>query len=569
MLRSVLVTIPTPSVLGGVTTILRARWRVAVNTLWRGKTIRKVLTVSAVVGLLVASYFVYAFSRFLVRLLREALSMEQLQEFAPGVEAAFAALPGVTLLAFAVPMLLGSISFALSTLYFARDLDMLLVSPVPVRSVFIARFGEGMIPSYLLLFVLAAPALVGYGHGLGFGLVFPLAVVVILLLLPLLPFGLGALLTMLLVKVIPPRRLREALAVVGGLLGVVFYIGSQLLTQPGRRIRIEGEEVAGLVGRWDLAWLPTAWAARSLLAIGVGDWSRALLWGAPYLLATLGLWSVCVVLAERLYIGGWLSLSGTAGGRVRRRARAGAGRETAIGNPMVAVMRKDLLTLRRDPQQLTQLLFPLAIAAFWVWRVATDARLNGLEDVAGASDLGLVSIAVFIGLLISSTLGLSALSREGRGYWLLHLAPIDPLAILRAKWLLAWLPFPAIALVYALLTGILGQVEPLTLVRDVLVVLLTGAGVAGITVGMGAIFPRFNWQQPNRMASTQAGCLGSASYFLYTGAMLALTLGPSWIGDRLGGWVWAAGWGGALAITAAALTLPMLIGAARLRAQQL
>ena len=559
----------TPSILGGVTTILRARWRVAVNSWWRGNALRKVVTIAAVAGVLAVSYGLYVFSRFIVRALRDAITMEQLQELAPGVEAAFTALPGLALLAFAVPFLLSSISFALSTLYFSRDLDMLLVTPVPVRSVFIARFIEGLVPSYLLLFVLAAPALIGYGQGLDFGLAFSLAVCVTLLLLPLLPFGIGALLTMLLVKVIPPRRLREALAVAGGLLGIGFYIGSQLLAAPGRRVRIDGEEVAGLIGRWDLPWLPTAWAARALLAVGVGDWSRALVWATPYLLVTLGAFGICVVLAERLYGSGWLSISDTAGGRVRRRAQPGSAAGTAAGGPIAAILRKDLLTLRRDPQQLTQLLFPLAIAAFWVWRVASDARLNDLGDMPGASAFGLVSVAVFVGLLVSSTLGLTALSREGRGYWLLRLAPIDVWATLSAKWLLAWLPFPVIALVYAVLTAALGGAEPLALVRDVLVVLLTGTGIAGITVGIGAIFPRFDWQQPNRMTSAQAGCLGSTFYFIYTGAMLALTLGPAWIGDQLGGWVWAAGWSGALVITAVALFLPMLVGASRLRAQQL
>lgn len=568
-MNSASISAPTPSILGGVTTILRARWRVAVNTWWRGNALRKLATSAAIVALLGISYLGYALSRFVVRALRDAITMEQLQELAPDVEAAFAALPGLGLLAFAVPFLLSSISFALSTLYFARDLDMLLVSPVPVRSVFIARFLEGLLPSYLFLFVLLAPALIGYGQGLDFGLAFPVAVLATLLLLPLLPFGIGALLTMLLVKLIPPRRLREALAVAGGLLGIVFYIGSQLLTQPGRRLRIGGEDVAVLVARWDVPWLPTAWAARALLAVGVGDWNRALAWGAPYVLATLGTWIVCVVLAERLYSSGWLSLSGTAGGRVRRRARAAGASTTAVGGPVAAILRKDLLTLRRDPQQLTQLLFPLAIAAFWVWRVVSDARLSDFGGVPGAGDAGLVGVAVFVGLLISSTLGLTALSREGRGYWLLHLAPIDAWATLGAKWLLAWLPFPTIALVYAVLSAVFGRAEWLTLVRDVLVVLLTGAGVAGITVGLGAIFPRFDWQQPNRMTSAQAGCLGSLLYFLYTGAMLALTLGPSWIGDRLGGWVWAAGWSVALLITAAALILPMLIGASRLRSQQL
>ncbi len=553
--------------LGGTWTILRARAQVARNTFWRGKILRKILTVLLLVLMIGVSYGLYRFSGFVVRGLRILAAREATRDlFAQigSLDRIFAAVPSLTLTSFAIPMLLSSVSFALSTLYLARDLESLLVTPVPVRSVFLARFLEGLVPTYTILFVLLAPALFGYGQAMGYGWGFFVALVVVLLLLPFLPLSVGTLLTMLLVRVIPAKRLRDVLTVIGGLFGLVVYIGSQSLNRVARNLVTP--TTAEQLLRFDLPFLPTSWGARLLIAAGQGDLQQVLVFGLGYGLATVGLFVVCIVLAERLYYHGVVSMAGTQGGRVRRRRVSASGAGLFRG-PIGAIIRKDLRILPRDLQQLSQLLFPLAIAAFWVWRILTDTEFTSsdLGSSPTVVDYGLVATGIFVCMLIASHLGLTGLSREGKNYWLLHLAPIDPWTTLWAKWLIAWLPFGVVGTLFVALIGLLQRPSPGQLLQDWLLFLLTGVGVAGITAGFGAAFPRFDWQQPKKMTSARAGCIGALLYFIYTALMLGCVAGPTFLGPRLGAWLYAAGWGAAVLLTGLALWLPLLLGASRLR----
>lgn len=559
-------TTASPSIFGGAWTILRARWQVARNSFWRGKITRKLSTVLAALALIGLSYGLYTFSKFVVRgLLRIEQVAPRLTEQFGSIDRFFAAVPSIILTLFSFPLLLSSISFALSTLYLSRDLDTLLVTPVPVRSVFLARFLEGLVSTYLLFFTLLAPALAGYGQALGYGFGFYVTLFFVLLLLPLLPVSIGALLTMLLVRFIPAKRLRDVLTVVGGLFGFAIYVSSQLLTRDDFATPQNAERLL----RFDVPVLPTSWGARVMVAAGTGDFQTLLRFGSLYLLATLGLFALCVVLAERLYYTGWVSMAGTGNGRVRRRAQreltAAEGRST--GTPLGAILRRDLRVLPRDLQQLSQLLMPLAISVFWIWQAITNSQFNRatIGAPAAVADTTLVGMGLFVCVLVASHLGLTSLSREGTTIWLLKLAPINVWTILWAKWLLAWLPFPLIGTLFVVTLGLLKQLAVDQLLQDWLLVLITGVGVAGITTGLGAAFPKFDWQQPNKMRTARASCLGTILYFVYSGLMLALISGARLTADSWGSWTYLAGWGTAIVLTLLALWLPMLLGATRLR----
>lgn len=552
-----------PSVLGGTWTILRARWHIARNTWWRGKLVRKLFTILAILVLIGIAYGLFRFSRFLVAGIQElARTQPTLMAQFGDVQRVLAAVPSLALFSFAIPLLFSSVSFALSTLYLARDLDSLLVTPVPVRAVFLARFLEGLGSTYLLLFLLLAPALIGYGQALHYGPGFFGVLPGVLLLLPLLPVSIGTLLTMVLVRIIPPKRLQNMLTIVGGLFGLIVYIGSQSLNE-ALVDRLATAETAARLLRFDTPALPTAWAARALVASGTGNIRTFLFYGGLYVAASIGLFCVCLALAERLYYTGWASLASVRGGSVRQHTA----RLPLFNGPISAIVRKDLRVLPRDIQQLSQFIFPLAIAFFWIWRLMSDSNrdFSALRQTQPFADFGLITIGLFVCILITNHLGLTGLSREGNGYWLLHLAPLDPWNIVWAKCLLAWLPFPVIGSLFVALIGLL-QRPPLTvLLQNWLLLQLTGVGVAGITAGLGAVFPKFDWQQPRRMTSRRGGCFGSILYLIYTALMLALTIGAQFVALRFGSWAIAAGWGSAIVLTLAALGVPLWFGAHRLR----
>src|SRR5436190_420931 len=150
---------------------------------------------------------------------------------------------------------------------------------------------------------LLGPALLGYGQGMGYGASFFVAATLVLALLPLLPAGLGALLVMAVVRVIPARRAREIVSVIGGLFGASWYIVNQFA--PEVAPRIANVRTLESLRRLDVPLLPSAWAGRALVAAGQRDWLTLLAYGGLFTVLSRAVYAGCLLLAERLYYAGW------------------------------------------------------------------------------------------------------------------------------------------------------------------------------------------------------------------------------------------------------------------------
>ena len=116
-------------------------------------------------------------------------------------------------------------------------------------------------------------------------------------------------------------------------------------------------------------------------------------------------------------------------------------------------------------------------------------------------------------------------SAEGRGFWLLKVAPISAWRLLLGKLTLAYLPYPTIGALFVLFLSILQHSTPAEFARALAIVLLGGLGATSIALGMGAAFPKLNWENPRQQNSIQAGCLSPLLYLAYLGLALGALLG--------------------------------------------
>ncbi len=221
--------------------LIRARLLIARNTFWRGKISRKIGVLALLALVAFGAYGLYWFMSATVRFLTSqpffrTLELAAKQDPSLGlpahvtradVQPYLEALPSQILFVAQALLILTSFTTVLTSLYLSGDTDMLLVAPVPMRAVFVVKFFGGLIVPYIMLFGLLGPALLGYGQGMGYGAPFFVAATLTLALLPLLPAGLGALLVMAVVRVIPARRAREIVSVIGGLFGASWYIVNQ------------------------------------------------------------------------------------------------------------------------------------------------------------------------------------------------------------------------------------------------------------------------------------------------------------------------------------------------------
>jgi ABC-2 type transport system permease protein len=573
--------------------LVRARLLIARNSFWRGKAARKIGLLALLVVLAFGAYGVYWLMSAAVRFFSSPRFLRALADAArqdpslglptqitrADIQPYLDALPSQVLFLALVMLVLTSFTTVLTSLYLSGDTDMLLAAPVPMRAVFIVKFFSGLLLPYILLFGLLGPALLGYGQGLGYGAPFFATTVLVLALLPLLPAGLGALLVMLVVRVVPARRAREIVSVIGGLFGASWYILNQLA--PSVAPQIANVRTLESLRRLDLPLLPSAWAGRALVAAGQGEWLTLLAYGGLFAVLSLAVFAGCLILAERLYYEGWSNMA-TQGGRVRTKNKE---QRTKATSPSVlsslffvlpaqsrAILYKDLRVFPRDLRNLQQLIFPLALAGIWTFQLlrsgTTAGRGSGAEFFAFLDAIGSAGISFFVCLTISNALGGPSISREGRGFWLLRVAPISGLRLLIGKLALAYLPFPTIGTLFVVFISVLRAGSPAELLRSLALVWLVGLGASSISLGLGAAYPKLNWENPARQTSFRAGCIAPILYLLYIVLAVAIIFGPPALAELFApGWSLALavlGWLLLLALTALVVWGSLTFGASRL-----
>jgi ABC-2 type transport system permease protein len=347
--------------------------------------------------------------------------------------AATDALPVLLIGVFALT-LVTSLSGAFHHLFLAGDLELLLVAPVPARSLFWLKVVEIWRDSlHVLLF--QAAALYGFGQMLHLPPTYYVLAVIVGLALTLAATAMGATVTLALARV----RFGESILGLSRLLAILLFVPIGILGVPAFGI---GRGRSSLfVGQNDLdavatslrsfgpppSWAPTTWAAHVLL----GDEAAGL---SLVLLAAAGLAVVvgAQLAFDGLFEAGWERVRFS--GPRRRSARLRFGRRglgDAPPGPIVGLLQKDWRTLVRDPRWRTGAL--LSLVALGVPAMALFAG-DPFARTAHALRFWLAMLPIpYLAYLFGSQQGAATLAYEGRNIALLRAAPVGMGRILLAK----------------------------------------------------------------------------------------------------------------------------------------
>lgn len=571
------------SVLTAIGLLIRLRWQILRNDFWRrsiGHRIGLVVVAIVLLGGIVAIHGTVSAvlsaltspraASVLARLARDLPAATYLADPLPLIQA----LPTFALTVALLGLLLSSFSGVLASLYLSRDLDLLLVAPVPRRALLLAKIGEGMVSSYLVAFAVLSSALLAYGRALELHPAFHLTALLVLLLLPLTPLSLALVLVMSVVRLLPARRARAIVGVIGALMGLLWFAVSQFA----------GRVTAGLAGgllaaidRLNSLPLPSTLAGQALLAAGKADWPTLILTGGGFTLLSLASLTVSILVAERLYRPDWAGEEAT---EPRRRQTATRGAQVAPGRtsmlwrlltpPIAAIVMKDLRVVPRDLRHLGELIFPIGVAVVAAIQLATGSvPLTGRGAASETAFIGIgpAGISFFLAVAVSGALAGPGITREGRHFWLLRVAPISTWRLLAGKLIVAYLPFALIGGLVTLAFVALGQTTVPEALLSLSWVLLTGLGTTSIGLGLGAAFPRFDWENSNQQATRRAGCLTRLINPLYVSLSIGLTVGVTVLAraaPTLAHQLMIAGWLGSVLLTAAVSWGALTFGASQL-----
>jgi ABC-2 type transport system permease protein len=419
-----------------------------------------------------------------------------------------------------------------SSLFGSAETAFLLSSPVPADRIFAFKFQGAVAFSSWAFLLLGGPILVAYGlvaQSPGF---FYLLLPAFFLGFVLIPGALGALLTLLIVVLLPQRR-KQLLIWTCLILAALLVFGAWRLLVTVRTETWNRDAVQRLVGRFDITrgtLTPSHWIARGLRTAGRGDLQGALydlglVWSNGLFFYVAAAWA-----ARRLYRRGYNRLA--TGGTLRRRYGSlwldrVLGRLLFFLDPQTRLLIvKDFRTFRREPAQWAQILIFSGLMILYFINI----RRMFVGDIGWAyqnviSVLNLCATA----LLLCTYTGrfiYPLLSLEGRKFWILGLLPLQRDRLLWGKFIFAATGALLISCGLVLLSDLMIGMPLVAILLHLLTVGVLAAGLSGLSVGLGALMPNFKETDPSKIAVGFGGTLNLVAGLGFLLFILALMAGP-------------------------------------------
>jgi ABC-2 type transport system permease protein len=420
---------------------------------------------------------------------------------------------------------------ALSTYYLAEDLELVLGLPV-ARPVFhYARLLDTLAQSSWMMLLFGGPVFFAYGIAAEASWVYFLSVVVVTPALMLISVNIGTIIATILVNIFPARRTRELMVLLGLMMVSVLFVVMRTL-RPERLL--ETQEFESLV-----LWLadvqvpaptlfPARWASDILLATLLGT-------PIPWLPVAL----LCTGTLAFMALGRWTTAWGFDNGWVRsQEARAARFYKSPLFDWIAglfpqswqAVVAKELRIFVRDPSQWSQIFMLLGLCGVYLisaWSLPLDGFTVNIRRWVTETLVFLnLGMGGFVMSAIAARFQFTAVSREGRGWWIVRSAPIEPVRWLWAKSMVGLVPMVVVGEVVVVGSGILLRGSSWLVASEAVSTLFLAFALSGMATGMGALWPDFKADTAARAAQSPAAVF----YMVIAMAFTVLILGLQVLG---------------------------------------
>ncbi len=446
-------------------------------------------------------------------------------------------------------LIFSNIIASISTMYMSRDLDLLISSPISMRHLLMSKYIYTMINSSWMAVLFIIPVLVAYGEVNYAPWGYYLAIPIVLAPFLVVPAGIGIMITMTLMRFFPARRAYQVLSFVG-----LFFIAGLVMffrfLQPEKFLGkdVPDELIIQFVEKLkvpDYEWLPSSVMARTLQLGAFGDWE--FFWGKLGLLYIMALITILVTLtiAVKIYYNGWASAYAA------DRSIAPPEDErwfyklvrlivAPVSSEVRALAIKDIKLFWRDTGQWSQLFMLGALVVVYIFNIRNlpleTVYLRNIVSVMNIGLAGIVLAAVAVRFVFTTT------SLEGRSFWAVKTAPVGFGRFLWGKFFLYLFPLLLLAEILVVASNLLLGVDWFVMAISAGTVALLTIGLTGLGVGMGAIYPVFDYENVAEISASTGAVIYMVISLAYAGLAVMLCARPVYthlysvfIGRNIGG----------------------------------
>ena len=442
-----------------------------------------------------------------------------------GAVAVFGALHAAFLLS-----LFRDMGAAIGHLFLAPDVPLLLTMPLRVRPLVLLRALEAVSDAFSFPATLLVPILWGYGVAMNAPWIYYAAVPLVMLCLLCLTVGLGFLVALAIAPVVPVARVRSWIRGVSAAIYLSIWMALAWWNVTGARHPESlpsglGQATSAWAAQGPIAWMPSAWAARLLLAIADRQSivpPLLVLAGAIVIVAALLAW------AAARYPESWQKSQELARKAIERRSRPRATRVPAgpglhpspgarpsrgLGAGLAlgfAFLRRDRRLIARD----TALIWDIGLLVF----MSTVLPLLAAPALARHVSWIVLPALLFFATELGFDLASRSLPLERRALpWVLR-APISPVvqcvARMASTWMMGAPIVVGLAVLATLAVGADAAASTLAAVGGLAVFsVLVPMGLAA-----GAFFGQPDWRHPRQM-------LNIGGRMLLAGLLVIMSIG--------------------------------------------
>ncbi len=468
----------------------------------------------ALLGLLFLSGIHWSFYRFLTAI----RNVEMIGDLLLVKILAMAFMTGFMMIVFS------STIASFSTLFFARDLSMLVHTPLSYRTLFGFKSLETAVFASWIMVLVLVPFLAAYGQVLGQGAIFYGAAGVLIFPFAGLASAVGIGLSLLLMRLFPARRVREAMLVLAVVMGTGLFLWVRWLA-PAQFLRADTLDFViqyiTLLKAPTAPYLPSYWLAQALGQYAQGNETLAARYAVLLVGVSLAAGAALLWVGEHAYYTGWASAQ-EAG---RRGKVLPVGNEwrwvpPILGRRFRAYLGKDLAIFRRDSNQWSQLLMLVSIVAIYLISIRKlpldTAFLKALVSFLNIGMVGFVLASVALRFVFP------AVSVEGKSWWALRASPMGLWEILGGKFLSGVIPIAVMGGTLVWVSNVFLGVDPFVVRLSTVTVLTMAVTLSAMGVGFGALFPRFEMENVAQIQTSPGGLLFMVTALFYVGVTLAL-----------------------------------------------
>ena len=430
-------------------------------------------------------------------------------------------------------LIFSNLAAAVGYFYHARDLPLILASPVPTRHLYLSRLAIVLINSSWIFGLFGIPSALAYDHVFSLGWQFLATACGATFLFLLIPASISSIVVTVVVNVIPAHRVRDLIAFLAlGIVVILFlaYNADFPIFKPGDDHF--QELLLHLMTLQDLSptWFPSHWLSTVLSYFLTKDTENVRL--SVTLLVTTALGSVALgfLVFDLFFIRGWNACQNFSRARVPISPLRSLSRRLSLplGLQLRAFIAKETRMFLRDTTQCMQLLMLLMLTFVYLYNFRTLRYVSTLDEgVLVWWQVVLCVANVVMGSCVVSAITIRfvfpSVSLEGRAFPLICAAPLTLRQILQYKFYVWLIPMTITCTVLFVSGGWAILVPPKTVIVCAVLAIPVTIGIVGLGIGIGAVYFNFDWESPTQVAAS----LGTLVYMALSLGIILVTLIPA------------------------------------------